>query len=93
MTYDEFRRQLGKAAISVKDFSGLVRLSGSSIPNYAKKGFVPDHWAIVAVLIGEMAENHLDFKSVLAKIEIRHKKTRGSATKGKFGGNKQRSLF
>lgn len=93
MTYEEFRRQLGKAGVSVKEFTGLVRLSNSSIPNYAKEGQVPDHWAIVAALMGEMAENDLDFKSVLRKIEIRHKKARGSATKGKFGGDKQRLLF
>lgn len=92
MTYDEFRRQLGKAGISVKGFADLVKLHRNSITNYAKGGVVPSHWAIVVVLMGEMAENKLDYRKALRRIEISPNKVRGSAVKGRFGNSKQAEL-
>ncbi len=92
MTYDEFRRQLGKAGISAKEFADLVKLNHNSITNYAKDGMVPNHWAIVALLMGEMAENKVDFKEALSRIEISPNKIRGAAAKGRFGGDKQTRL-
>jgi hypothetical protein len=70
MTYDEFRRQLGKAGVTVKEFAGLVQLRPNSVTNYAKAGFVPSHLAVIAVLMGEMAEHKLDFKSRLEAISL-----------------------
>lgn len=70
MTYDEFRRQLGKAGLSVKEFAGLVRLRPNSVTNYARVGEVPSHLAVIAVLMGEMADNKLDFKARLASVDI-----------------------
>lgn len=92
MTYDEFRRQLGKAGISAKEFANLVKLNCNSVTNYAKDGEVPSHWAIVALLMGEMADNGLDFKEALSRIEISPNKVRGAAAKGRFGGSKQADL-
>lgn len=93
MTYEEFRRQLGKAGLTSKQFAGLVKLNGNSVANYAAQGEVPAHWAIVAVLMGEMAERKIDFKSILESIDISPKKVRGSAAKGRFGGSKQLDLL
>lgn len=92
MDYIEFRRHLGKAGLTTKDFADLVKLNCNSITNYAKDGVVPSHWAIVALLMGEMADNGLDFKEALDGIEIEPNKVRGSAAKGQFGGSKQTSL-
>lgn len=89
MTYEEFRRQLGKAGLTSKQFADLVKLNCNSVTNYATHGEVPAHWAIVAVLLGEMAERKIDFKSILEAIDISPKKVRGSAAKGKFGGSRQ----
>lgn len=93
MTYEEFRRQLGKAGLTLKQFAGLVRLNGNSVANYAAHGEVPSHWAIVAVLMGEMAERKIDFKSILEAIDISPNKARGSAAKGRFGGTRQLDLL
>ena len=92
MTYEEFRRQLGKAGLSAREFADLVKMNRNSITNYAKDGVVPSHWAIVAVLMGEMADNGLDFKKALGKIEIEPNKVRGAAAKGRFGGDKQADI-
>ncbi len=90
MTYEEFKRQLGKAGLTARDFADLVKLSPNSITNYAQTGVVPPHLAIIVALMGEMAENSLDFRSVLTKIKIEQTKTRGSP-KGHFGGSKSTS--
>jgi hypothetical protein len=92
MKYDEFRRQLGKAGLSAREFADLVKLNPNSVTNYAKVGVVPSHWAIVSLLMGEMADNGLDFKKSLNGIEIEPNKVRGSAAKGRFGGSKQTDL-
>jgi len=77
MTYDEFQRQLGKAGLTIREFAELVGMNRNSISNCSRKGEVPSHLAIIAALMGEMAENRVDFCSVLAKIEIEPKKSRG----------------
>ena len=93
MTYEEFRRQLGKAGLTLKQFASLVKLNCNSVANYAAHGEVPAHWAIVVVLMGEMAERKIDFKSLLEAIDISPKKVRGNAAKGKFGGSRQLDLL
>ncbi|HLW07520.1 MAG TPA: hypothetical protein VKY45_08140 [Marinilabiliaceae bacterium] len=93
MIYVEFKRRLGKAGISSKEFSRLVKLNPNSLTNYSRTGKIPSHWAIVATLIGEMAEHGVDYRAALQKIDFEPNKIRGSAEPGKFGGNPQNSLF
>lgn len=92
MTYKEFRRQLGKAGLTVKDFAGLVKQTPNSITNHASQGQVPSNLAIIATLMGEMAEANLDYRTALSRIEIKQCRPRGNAAKGSFGGNKQINL-
>jgi hypothetical protein len=90
MTYEEFRRQLGKAGLTAKEFAELVKLNSNSITNYAKSGEVPSHLAVIAALLGEMAERKIDFRDVLSRIEIEPNKPRGAGI-GRFGGRKPAS--
>lgn len=53
------------------------------------QGEVPPHLAIIAALMGDMAESGVDFRSTLARIEFEASKPRGGATKGRWGGSKQ----
>lgn len=93
MTYDEFHRQIGKAGLTVTEFAGLVRMNRASISNLSSKGEVPAHLAIIACLMGEMAEHRVDFRGALAGIHIAPKKPRGGAMKGRFGGSRQTDMF
>jgi hypothetical protein len=93
MTYEEFLRQLGKAALTVREFAEMVKMRPNSVTNCARRGEVPSHLAVIVALMGELAENRLDFKTPLSKITIEPKKPRGSAAKGKFGGSRQSGLF
>lgn len=93
MTYDEFRRQLGKAGLTVKGFAELIKQTPNSITNYAAQGEVPPHLAIIAALMGDMAEAGFDFRTTLARIQFESSKPRGGAVKGRFGGSKQTDLI
>lgn len=89
MTYDEFRRQLGKAGLTVKDFAGLIKQSPNSISNHSKHGEVPSHLAIIATLMGEMADFNVDFRSALSRIKFEAHKPRGGISKSGFSGVKK----
>lgn len=91
MTYEEFQRQIGKAGLTIREFADLVKMNRISISNYGQKGEVPSHLAVIAALLGEMAERKIDYRDTLSRIEILPKKPRGAGI-GKFGGNKQMGL-
>lgn len=92
MRYEEFKRQLGKAGLTIAEFAELVKLNPKSISNYSKQGDVPSHLAVIITLLAEMAERKIDFRPILLKLPIEVNKPRG-AGKGRFGGNKQIDLF
>lgn len=92
MYYDEFQRQLGKAGVTIREFATLIKMNRNSVTNYAKSGEVPSHLAVIAALLGEMAERKIDFRDVLSKIDIEPKKPRGGGT-GRFGVIKQEDMF
>lgn len=92
MTYDEFKRHVGKAGLTIKEFAELIKLKPASVSNYAKSGEVPSHLSIIAVLLAEFAERKIDFREILEHVEFTGKKPRG-AGQGKFGGDPQTLLF
>lgn len=71
MDYIEFRRHLGKAGLTINEFSTLINVRPNSISNYKKKGNVPKEYAVIAVLAGEAADHGIDFRNTLAKFGIR----------------------
>lgn len=93
MTYAEFQRHVGKAGLTIKSFAELIRMNRISLSNYAKQGEVPSHLAVIAALLGEMADRGIDYRAVLSRIDITPKKPRGAGKSGRFGGNPERDLF
>ena len=89
MGYDEFRRQIGKAGLSLREFADLMKMHRHSITNYRRKGEVPAHLAVIATLLGVMADKKIDIRSVLNGIDIAPKKSRGSAVKDQLCTDKQ----
>lgn len=73
MEYAEFRRQIGKAGLTIKKFAGLLMLNPKSVSNYASCKSVPNHLAIIGALMGELAERKIDIRTVLASIDIQGK--------------------
>lgn len=91
MTYTEFRRQLGKAGLTIKEFATLIKHTPNSITNHSKHDEVPQHLAIIASLVAEMADSGLDFRSSINRIELTPNKPRGKAIKGVFGNISSRT--
>jgi hypothetical protein len=89
MTYSEFLLELSRAGLSVRAFAELISMNPNSISNYARSNEVPAHLALIAVLVAEMSAKGLDFRRVIAKVELIPKKPRGRAQLGHFGGDPQ----
>jgi hypothetical protein len=92
MPYADFLLELEKAGLSVRAFAELVGMNPNSISNYARSGEVPTHLALIAVLIGELSSQGMDYRRAMAKVEVAPKKPRGGARQGHFGGDRQSSL-
>lgn len=92
MTYIEFQRHIGKAGLTIKSFAELIRMNRVSLSNYAKQGEVPSHLAVIAALLGEMADRGIDYRAVLSGIEIAPKKPRGAGKSGRFGGASEQNM-
>ncbi|WP_089686886.1 DNA-binding protein [Billgrantia gudaonensis] len=90
MTYEEFLRQLGKAGLTVKEFSELVGMNRNSVSNYAGWSSIPTHLAVISKLMGEMAEQGIDFRQALAGLETVPKKPRGASRKRHLAGTQDR---
>ncbi|WP_349963473.1 XRE family transcriptional regulator [Rhizobium sp. ZPR3] len=90
MPYIDFLGELERAGLSVRGFAELIGMNPNSITNYAK-GELPQHIALVAVLVAEMAARGVDYRTAIAKVAPK-KKPRGATRRGHFGGDRQTSL-
>jgi len=93
MTYVEFQRHVGKAGLTIKAFAALIRMNRISLSNYAKQGEVPSHLAVIAALLGEMADRGVDYKDVLSRIDIAPKKPRGTGKRFVSNAESEPDLF
>lgn len=81
MQYEEFHRQIGKAGLKLREFAALIGMNPRSLSNLSHKEEVPSHLAIIACLLGTMADHRLDFRTAIAAVKVRRKKPRGSQGK------------
>ena len=84
MTYTEFKRQLGKAGLTVRAFAALLGQTPNSITNYASKGDVPTHLGIIATLMAEMADAGMDFQAVLQRAGLTASAIAGETASGAY---------
>ncbi|WP_080487043.1 DNA-binding protein [Burkholderia ubonensis] len=80
MAYVEFQQELTRARLTVREFARLVRMNENSVTNYAQKGTVPSHLAVIAMLMGTLAAHQIDFRELIAESAIEPKKPRGCRT-------------
>jgi len=89
--YADFLAELERAGFSVRSFAELIGMNPNSITNYAKRGDLPQHIALIAVLVVEMVACGVDYRAAIAKVAPT-KKPRGATRQGHFGGDRQASL-
>jgi len=70
MEYTEFRRHVGKAGLTINEFSSLIDVRASSVSNYARKHSVPKQYAIIAVLLGDAADRGQNFRDLLIRFGL-----------------------
>jgi len=92
MSYQDFLAELQKIGLSVRDFAGLIGMNPNSLSNYARRGELPSHIALIAVLVAGVAEKGGDYRRIMSKVALAPKKPRGGAKRGRFGGDPQQVL-
>lgn len=80
MDYPEFRRHLGKAGITLNDYAALLHVRPNSMSNYAKKGFVPQQHAIIAVAMGDSGDRGTNFGELMARYGVYPQTPAGNVT-------------
>lgn len=71
----------------------MLKKHPNSVTNNAKNGRIPNELGVIAALIGEMADNNIEFRNLISSLELTKRKARGAAELGKFGGNPQVTLL
>lgn len=66
MMYDEFKRYLKEARISVKTLAVILGMNPTSITNYRGRGEVPRYLAVIATLLGAAASSSKPVTEVLS---------------------------
>ena len=70
MIYEEFRRHLGKARMTVGEFADLLHVVPGTVSNYRKKGEVPHQYAVLAVLLGDSVDRGVDVRDLLIRYGV-----------------------
>lgn len=91
MPYADFLAELERAGLSVRGFAELIGMNPNSITNYATRGDLPQHIALVSVLVAEMAARGIDYRATIAKVAPT-RQPRGATRRGRFGGDRQAAL-
>jgi len=92
VTYEHFLTELAKAGLSVKRFADLIGMQPNSVSNNKKRGEVPLHLAVIAILLAEMSARQIDYDPIMARVQPVKKRARGAAIGGRFAGDKQTTL-
>jgi len=76
MKYEELIRNIGKAGLDVKQFADLLKANPNSITNLSQKDVVPKNIMIIAVLLGELVDKGIEYKSLFEKMNLKEQKAR-----------------
>ena len=82
MNYEELTRNIGKAGLSIKEFAVLIKANPNSITNLSKKDNIPKNLAIIAVLLGELVEQKVDYERLFKNMNLEPQKARVENTFG-----------
>lgn len=84
MTYIDFKLTLHATGLTIAEFAALIGLPHrQAVTNYSKVGFVPDHFAVIVLLMVALVDADGDVRKALGGLEPTPKKPRGSGFKQK----------
>ncbi len=80
MNYVEFKRNIGKAGLTMRGFGELIKANPNSITNLSNKNDIPKNLSIIAVLLGELVDKGIDYNNLFEKMDLEPQKARGRDT-------------
>ena len=93
MDYKELVRNIGKAGLTIKEFAELIKANPNSITNLSnKEKKVPKNIAIIAMLLGELVDNKIDYKPLFKRLNLKPQKARVEKSFGKQIKDKNATL-
>lgn len=92
MSYSDFLLEIQTVNLGVRAFAELIGMNPNSLSNYARQGELPTHIALIAVLVVGVAQRGGDYRQIMSRIALTPKRPRGSAKRGRFGGNPQQAM-
>lgn len=69
MDYKTFKGCVRKTGLELKEFAGFIGMNHKSVSNYSKRGVVPDHLALIALMMIELDRYNVDYKDLLVKLD------------------------
>jgi len=83
MKYDDFKKNIRRANLSMREFADLIKANRNSITNLSVKEKVPKNLYIVSALLAELAYHKIDYKEIFQEMDIEPQKARVKDTFGK----------
>jgi len=69
MNYETFKVHVRKAGFDLRQFASLIGMNHRSISNYSRHGSVPEHLALISLLMVELERRDVDVKGIFAKLD------------------------
>jgi hypothetical protein len=85
MKYNDFKRTLRRVGFKNKEFAQLIAVHEKTISNMAKKENIPNHMAIIVVLMDILSNYKIPFKSELSNLNLQKSEPRGNNISKKQG--------
>ena len=92
MDYEEFVRNIRKTGLTIKEFANLIKTNPNSITNLSTKEKMPKNLAIIAVLLGEIADKGIEYKYLFEKMDLQPQKARNKEAFRNMSNFDQRRL-
>lgn len=91
MRYEDFHKRLTRAELSVKEFAGFLGVNPRSISNYSQKGEVPNHLALIALMLAELIKYDVKLKDIISTLSKFGSKPRKRGVAGFRGKTKAKT--
>jgi len=77
MTFNEFKKKLIDADLTLPKFAKLISVSEKNIQNYKKKEKIPNHLAVIVECFAIFKEKNIDFEKRIDMLKLRKNTKKG----------------
>jgi predicted transcriptional regulator len=68
MDYETFKACVRRTGLEIKEFAGLIGMNHRSISNYSKSVAIPEHLALIVLMMVELRKHDIDYKVIFDKL-------------------------